>query len=87
MGASLHAHEGLISNFLLSLETAGQGATTVEAAVAWAVLPTGASLRWRAYRLAVVRGFAAYVHAQNPALALNVEDVDPTAGVITVNGK
>ena len=69
MGATLRAHEGLISNFLLSLETAGQGPITVEAAVAWAVLPTGASPRWRAYRLAVVRGFAAYVHAQNPALA------------------
>ncbi|MCO4239830.1 tyrosine-type recombinase/integrase [Pseudarthrobacter raffinosi] len=69
MGATLHAHEGLITNFLLSLETAGQGAITVEAAVAWAVLPTDASPRWRAYRLAVVRGFAAYVHARNPALA------------------
>ncbi|WP_051427565.1 tyrosine-type recombinase/integrase [Arthrobacter sp. H20] len=49
MGATLHAHEGLITNFLLSPETAGQGATTVEATA--------------------VRGFAAYVHTQNPALA------------------
>jgi len=69
MGATLHAHEGLISSFLLSLETAGQEVITVEAAVAWAVLPTGASPRWRTYRLAVIRGFAAYVHARNPALA------------------
>lgn len=69
MGATLHAHEGLISSFLLSLETAGQEAITVEAALAWAVLPTGVSPRWLAYRLAVIRGFAAYVYARNPALA------------------
>jgi len=74
MGATLNAHEGLISSFLLSLETAGQEAITVEAAVAWAVLPVDVSPRWRAYRLAVVRGFAAYVHARNPALASVIAD-------------
>jgi integrase/recombinase XerD len=74
MGATLNAHEGLISSFLLSLETAGQEAITVEAAVAWAVLPVDVSPRWRAYRLAVVRGFAAYVHARNPALASVIPD-------------
>jgi integrase/recombinase XerD len=69
MGATLHAHEGLISSFLSGLQAAGQEQITVEAAVAWAVLPTDVSPRWRAYRLAVIRGFCAYVHARNPVLA------------------
>lgn len=69
MGARLNVHEGLISSFMARLETAGHHTVTVEAAVAWAVLPVDVSPRWRAYRLAVIRGFCAYVHARDPVLA------------------
>lgn len=69
MGSTLNNHGRLIGSFLADLEASGQETITVEAAVRWACLPAGASPRWRAYRLAVIRGFAAYVHARDPSLA------------------
>ena len=40
---------------------------TVELAVEWALLTTGATDRHRANRLTMARGFAAYLHAIDPA--------------------
>ncbi|WP_104131383.1 tyrosine-type recombinase/integrase [Cryobacterium sp. M91] len=69
LGATLKSHEPLISQFLAWLDETGGESLTVESAVRWAVLPVDAAARWRAFRLSVIRGFAGYVHAQDPALA------------------
>jgi integrase len=69
LGATLNSHGLLISQFLAWLDETGGESLTVDAAVRWAVLPVDAAARWRAFRLSVIRGFAGYVHAQDPALA------------------
>ena len=69
LGATLNNHGWMISQFLAWLDDAGDESITVDAAVRWAVLPVDAGGRWRAFRLSVIRGFAGYVHAQNPLLA------------------
>jgi integrase len=69
LGATLNSHGLLISQFLAWLNETGGESLTVDAAVRWAVQPADAAARWRAYRLSVIRGFAGYVHAQDPALA------------------
>lgn len=58
LGARLTIHDGLISQFLISLDDTGGESTTVHASVGW-----------RACQLSVIRGFARYVHVQNPVLA------------------
>jgi integrase/recombinase XerD len=69
LGATLNSHDRLIGGFLSWLDSTGQNTITVDAAVRWACLPAAAAPRWRANRLAVIRGFAAYVHTHDPALA------------------
>src|SRR5581483_12451837 len=54
---------------------AGAVTVTAEHALAWAVLP-GGSPDWHAYRLAVVRGFAAWLRTVDPAAEI------PPAGLI-----
>ena len=69
LGATLNNHGWMISQFLAWLDDAGDESITVDAAVRWAVLPVDVGGRWRAFGLSVLRGFAGYVHAQNPGLA------------------
>lgn len=69
LGATLTAHDGFIRQFLTWLNDAGQTRITGEAAVCWAGLPVDTASQSRAFRLSVIRGFAAYVHAQDPLLA------------------
>lgn len=69
LGARLTAHDGFIRQFLTWLNDSGQEQITGEAAVRWAGLPIDTASQGRAFRLSVIRGFAAYVHAQDPSLA------------------
>lgn len=57
----------LLPQFTAFLEARGQDAITLEAALAWATLPAAGGSRWLAMRLSVVRGFAAHLHALDPA--------------------
>lgn len=77
-GYRLADHDRLISAFLDQL--AVHGATTIKItdALAFAVAPPGTTRRWHATRLETIRGFAAHVHALDPAAA----DLIP-AGLIT----
>lgn len=77
-GYRLADHDRLITVFLDQL--AGHGATTIKItdALAFAVAPPGTTRRWHATRLETIRGFAAHVHALDPAAA----DLIP-AGLIT----
>lgn len=67
LGYRLERPEKLLSQFLNHLESTGQDVVTVRSAVEWARLPKGGAPNWWGYRLSVVRGFATYLHALDPA--------------------
>ena len=75
LGYKLARPEKLLAQFAGYLEQAGAVTVTAEHALAWAVLP-GGSPDWHAYRLAVVRGFAAWLRTIDPAAEI------PPAGLI-----
>jgi integrase len=60
LGYTLARPEKLLGQFIGYLEQAGAVTVTTEHALAWAVLP-GGDPSWHAYRLAAVRGFAAWL--------------------------
>lgn len=69
LGYRLVDHEWLIAQFLDHVEARGHTRITVADALSFAQAPAGASRRWHAERLAVIRGLAAYVHAADPGAA------------------
>jgi hypothetical protein len=75
LGYKLARPEKLLAQFAGYLEQAGAVTVTAEHALAWAVLP-GGNPDWHAYRLAVVRGFAAWLRTIDPAAEI------PPAGLI-----
>jgi integrase/recombinase XerD len=76
LGFKLASPARLLGQFVSWLEDRGTGTITTEDAVAWAVLPPGASPAWQSIRLAAVRGFAAYLHGTDPSVQV------PPAGLI-----
>ena len=67
LGFKLHAERQLLPGFVDFVEQAGAESVTVELALAWAKKPTGVDpFRWQR-RLSMVRGFARYLHAFDPA--------------------
>jgi len=76
LGFKLARDEKLLEQFLTWLEQRGTTAVTVADALAWATLPAGASPGWLAFRMSVVRGFAAYLHTLDPAAEV------PPAGLL-----
>lgn len=75
LGYKLARPEKLLAQFTAYLDQAGVVTVTAEHALAWAVLP-GGNPDWHAYRLAVVRGFAAWLRTVDPAAEI------PAAGLI-----
>jgi integrase/recombinase XerD len=67
LGFKLTAYGRQLADFVAYLETVGATTITIDAAVSWAVQPKDATPRWWAQRLGVVRGFAAHLHAFDPA--------------------
>jgi integrase len=68
LGFKLERAEKLLAQYLAYLNTSGQDRVTVENALDWARLPAaGTSGSWWAQRLSVVRCFASYLHALDPA--------------------
>jgi integrase len=62
LGFKLQGYDRLLADFLGYLERSGASTITVQAAVAWATAPAGASAgRW-SDRLGAVRGLARYLH-------------------------
>lgn len=72
MGHKLARHDWLLASFLAEQATAGRDAITADAAIAWACAPRGATPRWWAARLSVVRGLAEYVHSREPGRAEHI---------------
>jgi integrase len=68
LGFALRRDEKLLAQFLTYVEDHGRDTVTVADALAWASLPAGASPSWLAFRMNVVRGFAAYLHTLDPGV-------------------
>ena len=77
LGYRLARPEKLLGQFLDHLDSLGQACITVKTALDWARLPAGGDSNWWAYRLSVVRGFASYLHALDPAHEVPAPDVLP----------
>jgi integrase len=76
LGFRLVAPARLLGQFVSYLEARGTSTITISDALAWAVLPAGASPAWQAIRLSAVRGFAAYLHGTDSSVQV------PPAGLI-----
>jgi integrase len=67
LGYRLARAEKLLAQFIAWMGERGEQTITTTSALAWATLPPATDTGWHAYRLSVVRGFAAHVHAFDPA--------------------
>jgi integrase len=76
LGYKLATAERLLSRFIDYLEARGEQRITIDAAVAWAILP-GGHPGYHAHRLQTVRRFARYLHAADPEVEV------PPAGLLT----
>ena len=68
LGFRLKTAGRLLDQFVSWLDDRGSDTITTEDALAWAVLPPGASQAWQSIRLSMVRGFAAYLHGTDPSV-------------------
>lgn len=78
LGFKLARPEKLLAQFLTYLEEAGVATVTVEHALVWARLPERRDPSWWAYRLSVVRGFAAYLQMLDPATEVPAAELLPS---------
>ena len=77
LGYKLERAEKLLRQYLDHLDRLGEQRVTIENAVGWATLPAAASGHWWAFRMSVVRGFASYLHALDPAHEVPPDDLCP----------
>jgi integrase/recombinase XerD len=76
LGFKLAKEGRLLRDFAAFAEAAGAGTVTTDLAVAWSIMPQNASPVWAAQRLTMVRGFARYLQAVDPATQV------PPAGML-----
>ena len=67
LGFKLDRHGRLLPDFAEFCARRGEHYITIDTAVAWATVPTGASPTWMAERLGIVRVFARWLHALDSA--------------------
>lgn len=67
LGFKLERDGKLLAQFIGYLHDQGTDTITLEQAVAWVGLP-GGGRGWLAFRMSVVRGFAAYLHTLDPVV-------------------
>jgi integrase/recombinase XerD len=84
MGFKMERHAKLLGQFVDYLATHDTATITIEHALAWAGAPTGADPRWWAARLSMVRGFAVYLHALDPAHQVPPRGLMPSSSRRTV---
>ena len=77
-GFKLEREEQLLTSFVEYSESAGAKNLSSELAIAWAKLPAAASANQWAKRLGVVRSFAAYLVAIDPATEVPPSGIFPT---------
>jgi len=78
LGFKLVKEGRLLHDFAAFAEAAGAGTVTIDLAVRWAAKPDGTSPVWAAQRLSMVRGFARYLHAVDPAAQVPPADLLPS---------
>jgi integrase/recombinase XerD len=66
LGFKLHTELRMLADFTVFMDSVGQSTVTVNAAVQWATLPTGAGHAYLAQRMRAIRGFARYLHGIDP---------------------
>lgn len=76
VGFKLARHERLLGDFARFSRQRGDNRVTIDAALAWASLPSNVSLAWIAERLSVVRGFARWL------VTLDPDNEVPPAGLV-----
>ena len=76
LGFKLGKEGRLLRDFAVFAEAAGASTVSADVAVAWAILPQNAGPVWAAQRLSMVRGFARYLQAFDPAAQV------PPAGLL-----
>jgi len=76
LGYKLERAGKLLPQYLDYLDQRGEELVTVENALAWATVPAG-DVNWWAFRISVVRGFASYLHALDPAHQVPPSDLLP----------
>lgn len=81
LGFKLEDADRLLCGFVTYLNDNDVPTITSEAALAWATAPAGAQPHWWARRLGVIRQFAIYLHAFDPAVEI------PPAGVLPQGSK
>ena len=90
LGYKLSSHSRLLPQFLDYLDAADATSITTELAISFAQLPQGVlPVRW-AHRLNIVRGFATYLQAIDPATEIPPHDVFgalPAPDPVPVAGK
>jgi len=79
-GYKLESVARMLSSFVGFAERAGAGSITTDLALSWATQPRQASPIWLAHRLSAVRGFAAYLHALDPATQIPPDGLLPAPG-------
>ena len=79
-GYKLESVARMLWSFVAFAERAGAGTLTTDLALSWATQPQQASPIWLAHRLSAVRGFAAYLHALDPAAEIPPADLLPAPG-------
>ncbi|MCA1678169.1 MAG: tyrosine-type recombinase/integrase, partial [Actinobacteria bacterium] len=77
LGYKLERAEKLLHQYLDHVDRLGEERVSIENAVGWAKLPATGNGHWWAFRLSVVRGFAAYLHALDPAHEVPPADLLP----------
>ncbi len=75
VGYKLEDAGRILASFVAFAERAEAGTITTELALSWAAQPREASPIWLAHRLSAVRGFAAYLHALDPATEIPPADL------------
>jgi len=78
LGYKLERADKLLHQYLDHLDRLGEERVSIENAVGWATLPAAGNGYWWAFRLSVVRGFASYLHALDPAHEVPPADLLPT---------
>lgn len=78
LGYKLERAGLVLPQFVAYLVAAGAATVTTELAIAWARLPAHAHPNHWAQRLAIVRGFARYLHTIDPATEVPPPGVFPT---------
>jgi integrase/recombinase XerD len=82
LGYKLKRAGELLADFVAYAEAAGADHVHVDLAVSWALLASNPDTRWRAQRLGMVRRFACYLHAIDPA-----HEVPPTGLISPGRGR